>query len=133
MNLIVYYIVFIIVGDFAAYFLGLFTEQEWGSQVSLIVFWLSIFFSCGCLGCFCAGHQAQITEQQASSTCWQRSLTGHHLPQTASASRFTRSAGRVLISANAARGSKSGLNTSMALTGLTLLVMAITSLRDACS
>ena len=24
------------VGDFAAYFLGLFTEYEWGSQVSLI-------------------------------------------------------------------------------------------------
>jgi membrane protein implicated in regulation of membrane protease activity len=32
-----------IVGDFAAYFLGLFTEYEWGSQVSLIVF-LALYF-----------------------------------------------------------------------------------------
>jgi uncharacterized membrane protein len=38
-TLIVYYVV----GDFAAYFLGLFTEYEWGSQVSLIVF-LALYF-----------------------------------------------------------------------------------------
>ena len=37
------YVVFMIVGDFAAYFLGLFTEYEWGSQVSLIVF-LALYF-----------------------------------------------------------------------------------------
>ena len=43
MTLIVYYLVFMIVGDFAAYFLGLFTEYEWGSQVSLIVF-LALYF-----------------------------------------------------------------------------------------
>ena len=43
MSLIVYYVVFMIVGDFAAYFLGLFTEYEWGSQVSLIVF-LALYF-----------------------------------------------------------------------------------------
>ena len=43
MSLIVYYLVFMIVGDFAAYFLGLFTEYEWGSQVSLIVF-LALYF-----------------------------------------------------------------------------------------
>jgi hypothetical protein len=30
-SLIVYYLVFMIVGDFAAYFLGLFTEYKWGS------------------------------------------------------------------------------------------------------
>ena len=42
-TLIVYYVVFMIVGDFAAYFLGLFTEYEWGSQVSLIVF-LVLYF-----------------------------------------------------------------------------------------
>jgi len=42
-TLIVYYVVFMIVGDFAAYFLGLFTEYEWGSQVSLIVF-LALYF-----------------------------------------------------------------------------------------
>ena len=42
-SLIVYYVVFMIVGDFAAYFLGLFTEYEWGSQVSLIVF-LALYF-----------------------------------------------------------------------------------------
>ena len=37
------HVVFMIVGDFAAYFLGLFTEYEWGSQVSLIVF-LALYF-----------------------------------------------------------------------------------------
>ena len=43
MSLIVYYLGFMIVGDFSAYFLGLFTEYEWGSQVSLIVF-LALYF-----------------------------------------------------------------------------------------
>jgi uncharacterized membrane protein len=42
-SLIVYYVVFMIIGDFAAYFLGLFTEYEWGSQASLIVF-LALYF-----------------------------------------------------------------------------------------
>jgi hypothetical protein len=42
-SLIVYYVVFMVVGDFTAYFLGLFTEYEWGSQVSLIVF-LALYF-----------------------------------------------------------------------------------------
>ena len=43
MSFIVYYLVFMIVGDFAAYVLGLFTEYKWGSQVSLIVF-LALYF-----------------------------------------------------------------------------------------
>jgi membrane protein implicated in regulation of membrane protease activity len=43
-TLIVYYVVFMVIGDFAAYFLGLFTEYEWGSQVSLIVF-LALYFA----------------------------------------------------------------------------------------
>jgi membrane protein implicated in regulation of membrane protease activity len=38
-----YYVAFMVVGDFAAYLLGLFTEYEWGSNVSLIVF-LSLYF-----------------------------------------------------------------------------------------
>jgi len=42
-SLIVYYVVFMIVGDFAAYFVGLFVEYEWGSQASLIVF-LALYF-----------------------------------------------------------------------------------------
>jgi uncharacterized membrane protein len=42
-SLIVYYVVFMIAGDFAAYFLGLFVEYEWGQQVSLIVF-LALYF-----------------------------------------------------------------------------------------
>jgi hypothetical protein len=59
-TLIVYYVVFMIVGDFAAYFLGLFTEYEWGSQVSLIVFLaLHFLFSMGVLGAGCTGHQAK--------------------------------------------------------------------------
>jgi hypothetical protein len=43
MLLIVYYVVFMIAGDFIAYFLGLFVEREWGSQVSLFVF-LFLYF-----------------------------------------------------------------------------------------
>ena len=43
MWLLAYYVVFMIVGDFSAYFLGLFVEYEWGSQASLIVF-LALYF-----------------------------------------------------------------------------------------
>ena len=43
MSLIAYYVVFMIAGDFAAYFIGLFVEYEWGSQPSLIVF-LALYF-----------------------------------------------------------------------------------------
>jgi hypothetical protein len=42
-SLIIYFVVFMIVGDFAAYLLGLITEYEWGPNVSLIVF-LSLYF-----------------------------------------------------------------------------------------
>ena len=31
MTLIVYYVVFMVMGDFSAYFLGLFSEYEWGT------------------------------------------------------------------------------------------------------
>jgi hypothetical protein len=43
MILIVYYVAFMIAGDILAYFLGLFAEREWGSQVSLFVF-LFLYF-----------------------------------------------------------------------------------------
>ena len=43
MVLIVYYVAFMILGDFVAYFLGLIVEREFGSQVSLIVF-LALYF-----------------------------------------------------------------------------------------
>ena len=43
MVLIVYYVVFMIAGDFAAYFLGLMVEIEWGSVASLWVF-LTLYF-----------------------------------------------------------------------------------------
>jgi len=43
MRLIVYYLVFMIAGDFAAYFVGLAVEYEWGSHASLIVF-LALYF-----------------------------------------------------------------------------------------
>jgi hypothetical protein len=42
-QLIVYYVVFMIAGDLAAYFLGLIVEREFGSNVSLIVF-LVLYF-----------------------------------------------------------------------------------------
>ena len=44
MTLIVYYLIFMIAGDFAAYFLGLLVEYEWGSQASLIVFLMALYF-----------------------------------------------------------------------------------------
>jgi membrane protein implicated in regulation of membrane protease activity len=43
MQLIVYYVVFMIAGDIAAYLIGLVVEREFGSQVSLIVF-LALYF-----------------------------------------------------------------------------------------
>jgi hypothetical protein len=43
-QLIVYYLVFMIAGDFAAYFIGLVVEREFGGQVSLIVF-LALYFA----------------------------------------------------------------------------------------
>jgi cation transporter-like permease len=43
MLLIVYYVIFMIAGDFAAYLIGLLVEFEWGSYVSLIVF-LALYF-----------------------------------------------------------------------------------------
>ena len=43
MTLLIYYLVFMVAGDFAAYFLGLFVEYEWGPHVSLIVF-LALYF-----------------------------------------------------------------------------------------
>jgi hypothetical protein len=42
-QLIVYYVVFMIAGDLASYFLGLMVERQFGSQVSLIVF-LTLYF-----------------------------------------------------------------------------------------
>jgi hypothetical protein len=43
MQLIVYYVVFMIAGDFAAYLLGLGIERAFGSQASLIAF-LTLYF-----------------------------------------------------------------------------------------
>ncbi len=43
MQLIIYYVVFMIVGDLGAYVTGLVTERIFGSQVSLIVF-LTLYF-----------------------------------------------------------------------------------------
>jgi hypothetical protein len=42
-QLIVYYVIFMIAGDLAAYFIGLVTEREFGSEASLIVF-LTLYF-----------------------------------------------------------------------------------------
>jgi cation transporter-like permease len=42
-TLIVYYVIFMIIGDLAAYFIGRAVEWEWGSKVSLIVF-LALYF-----------------------------------------------------------------------------------------
>jgi hypothetical protein len=43
MQLIVYYVVFMIAGDLSAYIIGLVTERFFGGQVSLIVF-LTLYF-----------------------------------------------------------------------------------------
>lgn len=43
MQLIVYYLVFMVAGDFAAYFIGLGVERAFGGQISLIVF-LALYF-----------------------------------------------------------------------------------------
>ncbi len=43
MILIVWYILFMIIGDFIAYFVGATIERQWGSQASLIAF-LALYF-----------------------------------------------------------------------------------------
>ena len=43
MQLIVYYVAFMIAGDLASYLLGLIVERQFGSNVSLIVF-LVLYF-----------------------------------------------------------------------------------------
>ena len=43
MQLLVYYIVFMIAGDLGAYVIGLVTERTFGQQASLIVF-LALYF-----------------------------------------------------------------------------------------
>jgi cation transporter-like permease len=43
MSLIVWYLGFMIAGDFVAYFIGRFVEYEWGSNASLVVF-LTLYF-----------------------------------------------------------------------------------------
>jgi hypothetical protein len=43
MILMVWYIVFMVIGDLIAYFVGLAVEWEWGSQASLVVF-LALYF-----------------------------------------------------------------------------------------
>ena len=45
MQLIIYYVVFMIAGDLATYFIGLIVEREFGSHVSLIVFLVLYFAS----------------------------------------------------------------------------------------
>jgi hypothetical protein len=44
MMLIVWYVFFMIIGDFIAYFLGAMIEQQWGSQASLVAF-LVLYFT----------------------------------------------------------------------------------------
>ena len=43
MQLIAFYVIFMIVGDLAAYVIGYVTEREFGSHASLIVF-LTLYF-----------------------------------------------------------------------------------------
>ena len=43
MQLIIYYLIFMIIGDLASYFIGLVVEWEFGQQVSLIIF-LTLYF-----------------------------------------------------------------------------------------
>ena len=43
MQVIIYYVIFMISGDLASYFIGLITEREFGSHISLIVF-LTLYF-----------------------------------------------------------------------------------------
>ena len=47
MTLLFVYLGLTVLGDLAAYFLGLFVERQWGSAASLWVFLTLIFYSCG--------------------------------------------------------------------------------------
>ena len=64
MQLIIYYVIFMVGCDLAAYFIGLITEREFGGQASLIVF-LALYF----LGFWISWILAvRITEPKALST-----------------------------------------------------------------
>jgi len=64
MQLIIYYVIFMVRCDLAAYLTGLITEREFGSQASLIVF-LALYF----LGFWISWILAvRITEPKALST-----------------------------------------------------------------
>ena len=43
MMLIFWYVLFMIIGDFVAYFLGAMIEYQWGPQVSLVAFLVFYF------------------------------------------------------------------------------------------
>jgi hypothetical protein len=43
MVLIAWYVLFMLIGDLTAYFIGLFVEYEWGPHASLVVF-LTLYF-----------------------------------------------------------------------------------------
>jgi hypothetical protein len=43
--LLIYYVVFVVIGDFVAYLMGTFVEHFWGSVPSLVVFLGMYFFS----------------------------------------------------------------------------------------
>jgi hypothetical protein len=43
MILIAWYVLFMIIGDLVAYFLGAMIEHQWGSQASLVAF-LALYF-----------------------------------------------------------------------------------------
>jgi cation transporter-like permease len=45
MMLIVWYVLFMVIGDLIAYFLGAMIEHQWGSQVSLIAFLILYFMA----------------------------------------------------------------------------------------
>jgi hypothetical protein len=68
MKLIVYYLIFILVGDLADYFIGLRVERFWpdAKQLSLVIF-LSIYFSVLWLGWVLAVRLTAPTVERPSS------------------------------------------------------------------
>ena len=63
MQLIIYYLIFMVACDLAAYLIGLITEREFGSYASLIVF-LTPYF----LGLWISWGAVRVTEPNAPPT-----------------------------------------------------------------
>ena len=87
MQLIIYYLIFMVACDLAAYLIGLITEREFGSYASLIVFLTLYFLGFGLLGCLRYASQNRKHPRRAASR--RKKTWRGTIPSSAEGSRRT--------------------------------------------